>query len=134
MSYKYRDSGLGGVDAIFVTKKGVNEGGFPNGFIIPIGYLYVEEYREEIKDISRKAGIQTYVAKHCDDPKELTHIVPAGTVNRFGIFFTKEKMPDGNWCLDVGKGEWFTRKNFRSVNNAFRCFCEKEEKRRRRSV
>ena len=130
MSYRFKDSGRGGIDAVFVTKKGETEGGFPAGFIIPIGYFHIEGYRREIEAAAEENGLQTYVAKHCSRPDELTHVVPKGFVNRFGIFFTKEKMPEGDWCLDAGKGEWFTRKNFASVGDVFMALTEKRRKKR----
>lgn len=96
--------------------------GFPAGVIIPIGYFHIEKYRKEIKAIAGAEGFNMYIAKHCDDTRELTHVVPNGFVNRFGAFFTKEKMPEENWCLDVGKGSWFTRKNFATVSDVFEAY------------
>ena len=106
---------------IAVTKEGETRGGIPKGVIIPIGYYHVPQHEAEITKavsaIKKDTTLYEYVAKHCDKQYELTHIVPEGIVNRFGIFLTREDMsPFGNWCLDVGMGSWFRRKTVSSFD------------------
>ena len=108
VGYLYRSRGCADSEEIIcTTKKGTHEGGLPKGFIIPIGALYVDSLREQVERLSREEGINVYVAKHCDNEDVLTHIVPSGIVNRFGLFFTKDtSMPDGDWCLDIAESKW----------------------------
>ena len=109
MGYRYR-IGREGIDIIVPTKKGIEIGGMPKGVIIPVG----QKHRPEVLRCLEKAsdaGFNIYIAKHCDDPQVLTHIVPNGIVNRFGWYLTNEDIlsvkPD--WCLDVGGPGWFKR-------------------------
>lgn len=116
MGYRLKDSGLNGIDVVVVTKKGETEGGLPKGVIVPIGNYYIERRKNLLDDFKNDNNLQCYVAKHCDDEDVLTHIQPSGSVNRFGLFYTREKMPETDWCLDVAMGTWVRRKNITDIN------------------
>lgn len=116
MGYKFKDSGLNGIDVVVVTKKGETEGGLPKGVIIPIGNYQIEERKHLLQRFEEEHRLNSYVAKHCDDENILTHIQPFSSVNRFGIFYTKEKMPDTDWCLDVAVGSWVRRKTVKAIS------------------
>ena len=115
MGYRFTPSGQG-LDILVVTKKGIDEGGLPKGVIVPIGYFHIIKHRIKLKTITEEHSVNRYVAKHCDNENVLTHITPSGMVNRFGLFYTKEEMPEGNWCLDVAKGSWVRRKSIGSFD------------------
>lgn len=116
MGYRLKDSGLNGIDVVVVTKKGETEGGLPKGVIVPIGNYYIERRKNLLDDFKNDNNLQCYVAKHCDDEDVLTHIQPSGSVNRFGLFYTREKMPETDWCLDVAMGTWVRRKNVKDIS------------------
>lgn len=101
MSYKYRP-GHGGMDIIVTTKKGIEEGGLPKGVIIPIGYKWIPEVADYIKN----ASCCVYAAKHCENPDVITHIQSHGTVNLFGWYLTNMEVLSikPNWTLDIGTG------------------------------
>lgn len=116
MGYRFKDSGQHGIDVIVVTEKGMHLGGLPKGVIIPIGNYYIKERKYLLDAFKNDNNLQCYVAKHCDDENILTHIQPTGIVNRFGLFYTKEKMPDTDWCLDIAMGEWVRRKTVKNIS------------------
>ncbi len=116
MGYRFKDSGQHGIDVIVVTKKGMHLGGLPKGVIVPIGNYHIKERNDLLQRFEEEHCLNRYVAKHCDDENILTHIQPFSGVNRFGIFYTKEKMPDTDWCLDVAVGSWVRRKNVKDIS------------------
>ena len=62
MGYHYRESGDNGWDILVVTKKGMEEGGLPNGIILLTGILYAERNgagRKWINDV--RASGKRYV-------------------------------------------------------------------------
>lgn len=112
MGYHYRESGDNGWDILVVTKKGMEEGGLPNGIILLTGILYAERNgagRKWINDVRASGIIHVSVAKHCDKETELTHISKDGFVNRFGFFLSKEDpFKPGQQDIDIESG-WFRR-------------------------
>lgn len=94
----------GGYDLLVTTSKG-EKGIGTFGVIIPTGYAHAQ------KSICEFINQHPYyVAKHCEDVNEITHITGKGFVNRYGYLFTKKVM-DISKDISVDKG-WFTRKNF----------------------
>lgn len=62
-----------------------------------------------------------FVAKHCENERELTHISKNGFVNRFGFFITKANMFEhGDSDYDIGSGSWFRRKNAPTFKEALK--------------
>ena len=43
MGYHYKESGKSGWDVLIVTKKGMEEGGLPNGFVLLTGTMYSDK-------------------------------------------------------------------------------------------
>lgn len=87
MGYHYKESGKSGWDVLIVTKKGMEEGGLPNGFVLLTGTMYSDRTCKKWLDDIRNSGIlHVSVAKHCDNETVMTHISPNGCVNRFGFF------------------------------------------------
>lgn len=122
MSYRYVESGNGGCDFLAVTAKG-RKAGLPRGMVILMGELHADitrrNYRAFFEGINLKNlntysiitwlakapehGFHIYTAKHCDDPRIMTHIRkqnPLTTfgVNRFGVFISEDEIPEK--CLD----------------------------------
>lgn len=124
MGYKFRSSGLSGMDLLITTKKGIEEGGLPKGIIIPIGY----KHRPEVMSVINDPQYCVYVAKHCDDENVLTHIQANGIVNRFGWFVTKSEILSvkKEWTLDVGCSSWFKRVNVKNISYVEDFFKEKK--------
>ena len=85
MNYKYTKSYKDGIDIIIPTKKGLEEGDMPKGTIIP-------------------------TVKHCEQFNVMTHIVPSGMVNRFGLYITRAQILSvkKDWNINIGTG-WFKR-------------------------
>lgn len=105
--FRYRCNWRQGTDIIIMTPKGKTESKI-SGVILPKNQGGVEEY---INSTSHNV----YVAKHCDRICEVTHIVPRGITNLFGWFVTDAKMPDDDWCLDIGYG-WFKGKTVEDLS------------------
>ncbi len=70
--------------------------------IIYVGYLHSDLVMKYVQEHPH------YVAKHCDDLNEITHITESGVVNRYGFLFTKTKL-DFSKEIDVER-RWFTAK------------------------
>lgn len=96
----------GGYDAIITTPKGTKALG-EKGAIILANYTQFDTkgFYSYVKNHP------FYVAKHCNDINEITHITEDGIVNRYGFLFTKANLDFSNGSIDVGAG-WFTTKNF----------------------
>ncbi len=107
MSYLYRTSyevqtGKASFDALMTTKKG-HEDGIPYGVIIPTGYIFSDK---KLSEFITSTDYPVYITKHCDSVHEVTHIVPAGIVNRFGAMISAETVLSvkADWNLDIGAG------------------------------
>lgn len=112
MGYNYRESGYGRCDYLIVTKKGKEEGRLPDGIVILTGQLYADPEFKAWLSTAEEKGYHVFVAKHCENERELTHISKNGFVNRFGFFITKANMFEhGDSDYDIGSGSWFRRKN-----------------------
>ena len=122
MGYHYKESGYGGCDYLVGTKKGMEEGGIPKGIIFLTGQRYGDpNFRNWLEEKKWNNKYFIFPAKHCDDENELTHISEYGFVNRFGYFVTTENMfENGNSDYDIGKGDWFKRKNVNSFEDALK--------------
>ena len=106
MSYKYTKSYKDGIDIIIPTKKGLEEGDMPKGIIIPICYSRLPELQPYLK----LNTYNIYTVKHCEQFNIMTHIVPSGMVNRFGLYITKAQILSvkKDWNINIETG-WFKR-------------------------
>lgn len=150
MSYRYVESGNGGCDFLAVTAKG-RKAGLPRGMVILMGELHADitrrNYRAFFEGINLKNlntysiitwlakapehGFHLYTAKHCDDPRIMTHIRkqnPLTTfgVNRFGVFISEDEIPekclDDQGDFDITENGWFVRSNEVDVETALKKF------------
>ena len=110
MGYRFRDSGYPGIDVVITTEAGTRDGKLPKGVIIPAGYMHIDSIRTAFMALSLSEGFRVYVAKHCDKEDEVTHIDPGGSVNRFGLFITRQKMPGDDWRLEISDWRWLSRR------------------------
>lgn len=121
MGYNYRESGYGRCDYLIVTKKGKEEGRLPDGIVILTGQLYADPKFKAWLPTAEEKGYHVFVAKHCENERELTHISKNGFVNRFGFFITKANMfENGDSDYDIGSGSWFRRKNAPTFKEALK--------------
>ena len=74
MVYNYRESGYGRCDYLIVTKKGKEEGRLPDGIVILTGQLYADPEFKAWLSTAEEKGYHVFVAKHCENERELTHI------------------------------------------------------------
>ena len=108
MGYNYRESGYGRCDYLIVTKKGKEEGRLPDGIVILTGQLYADPEFKAWLPTAEEKGYHVFVAKHCDDEREFTHI-------------TKTNMFEhGDSDYDIGSGSWFRRKNAPTFKEALK--------------
>ena len=98
----------GGFDAIITTRKGKKALG-TDAVIMLSNYVIGNESLWNYVKRTRH-----YVAKHCDNPDIITHIVDDGMVNRYGYLFTKEPLEMNGKHIDVEAG-WFTIKNCKTL-------------------
>ena len=111
MGYHYKESGKSGWDVLIVTKKGMEEGGLPNGFVLLTGTMYSDRTcKKWLDDIRNSDILHVSVAKHCDNETVMTHISPNGCVNRFGFFLSVEDpFKKDKSDYDIGGSGWFRR-------------------------
>ena len=120
MGYHFKFSGKNAFDIVVVTNNGSKLGGIPRGVIIPVEYMMARKINDLVLDLCEENGAHMYTAKHCDNEWEITHIVPYGAVNRFGVYITKDTTldPDGDWCLDICGGMgWLVRKTIDKIED-----------------
>lgn len=120
MGYYYRSSGRSGCDYLIVTKKGMTEGGLPKGVVFLTGMMYGDKKFRQWMEEEPKEGLHVYIAKHCDNENEFTHIAKNGFVNRFGYFITKINMFENGESSCNIEGRWFKRKHADSFEEALK--------------
>lgn len=106
MSYRYK-SGYGwGFDILISTPKSEIQ-----GICIPLysGARLMTGFNSYINELM----CNVYIAKHCDNINEFTHVSPQGFVNRFGWFLTEQEVSES---IDIGQG-WFKRKRVQSLKD-----------------
>jgi len=141
MGYHYKESGKSGWDVLIVTKKGMEEGGLPNGFVLLTGTMYSDRTcKKWLDDIRNSDILHVTVAKHCDNETVMTHISPNGCVNRFGFFLSvKDPFKKDKSDYDIGGSGWFRRQTLQKVCRRIlwkrdhkRIFMQKQNRRRRK--
>jgi hypothetical protein len=107
MSYLFKDSGYSGYDILVSTKKSEIQ-----GVIVPYAVYHIQNgIKEKFSDYN------IYTVHHSPEMEQLvTHISNGGFVNRFGLFFTEQEIPEGHANdVEIENG-WFTRKTVKNYD------------------